>query len=190
MMNLRTERSEMLPSSFLGLQNRAPSTATSTSLLRAEDKGSIYTFSDNCSSDNDDNNYLDNDKFNSKYGSRLNMPSSQTPTDRNLNETRPTLKDNVRTYGKKKSSSSSSVSSKSSLSDPRRRQAASSTMPTADTNTPSGSPYQTNQPITFSPPSNDGYGAQLMKSNGNMFAGTNSICFVLFLSWWKYWLNW
>lgn len=180
MMNLRTERSEMLPSSFLGLQNRAPSTATSTSLLRAEDKSSIYTFSDNCSSDNDDNNYLDNDKLNNKYGSRLNMPSSQTPTDRNLNETRATIKDNVRTYGKKKSSSSSSASSKSSLSDPRRRQAASSTMPTADTNTPSCSPYQNIQPIAFSPPSNDGYGAQPTKSNGNMFAGTNSICFLIY----------
>lgn len=187
-MNLRTERSEMLPSSFLGLQSRAPSTATSTSLLRPEDKESIYTFSDNCSSDNDEQPFLEHDKVNSKYGTRLNMPS-HTPTDRNLNETvRPAFKDNIRTYGKKKPSASASASASSGSTGTRRRQqTASSTIPTTENSTPTYLPFPTNQPATdaFSPlpppASSDAFVAHPTNSNGSTFAGAlnlNSTTYV------------
>lgn len=157
----------MLPSSFLGLQSRAPSTATSTSLLRPEDKESIYTFSDNCSSDNDEQPFLEHDKLNSKYGTRLNMPSN-TPTDRNLNEpARSAFKDNVRTYGKKKPSSSAG-----SADTRRRQQTASSTIPTADNSTTSYSAFPLNQPGAFSPPpSSDAFASHPTNSNGSTFAG-------------------
>lgn len=177
-MNLQTERTELLPTSLLNLQSRSSTTVNSAaSLLSAEDKDSIYTFSDNCNSDND---FLDHDKYANKYGTRLNLNASShinstSMTDRNLNDTRNTaLKDTIRTYSKKKSSSSSSASSISNtfslMNDPRKiPTTTTTTMSSTEINT-SCSPFDNSIPLS---PTSDESNPQVLKPNGNFLAGTN-----------------
>lgn len=177
-MNLQTERTELLPTSLLNLQSRSSTTVNSAaSLLSAEDKDSIYTFSDNCNSDND---FLDHDKYANKYGTRLNLNASShinstSMTDRNLNDTRNTaLKDTIRTYSKKKSSSSSSSASSISntfslMNDPRKIPITTTTMSSTEINT-SCSPFDNSIPLS---PTSDESNPQVLKPNGNFVAGTN-----------------
>lgn len=118
-MNMHTERTEMLPTSLmnLGQNRRTNQTTASSAVISTED--SIYTFSDNCNSDNDESDTIDHERFTSKYVKLTSstvtesnqLPSSPFITDRNLNNTRNSaLKDSIRTYSKKRPPPTSTTS--------------------------------------------------------------------------------
>lgn len=116
---MHTERTEMLPTSLmnLGQNRRTNQTSASSAVISTED--SIYTFSDNCNSDNDESDTIDHERFTSKYVKLASstvtepnqLPSSPFITDRNLNNTRnSTLKNSIRTYSKKRPPPTSTTS--------------------------------------------------------------------------------
>lgn len=164
-MNVQTERTELLTG--LG-QNRSSTaasltTTTSTSLLSAEDKDSIYTFSDSCNSDNDEADF-DYDKFISNHICRVSgmdtTTSSSGGIDKNLNDTRSsTLKEPIRTYSKKSKTAS----------DPKKAPTTPMTPIVStrltDINTPSCSPLQS-LASQLSPPSDES-NSQMLKPNGS-----------------------
>lgn len=120
-MNVHTERTEMLPTSLMNLgQNRRTNpTTASSAVISTEITDSIYTFSDNCNSDNDESDTIDHERFTSKYVKLASstvtepnqLPSSPFITDRNLNNTRNSiLKNSIRTYSKKRPPPTSTTS--------------------------------------------------------------------------------
>lgn len=166
-MNLHTERTEqLLPTSLMNLGGQSRSSTTSTtatsalpSLHVAEDKDSIYTFS------NDESDFMDHSKFGSRLSSTVMNSNFPSTTDKNLNDTRNlALKESIRTYSKKKASSSVSRNN-------RNKKA-----PTQATNystTPSCSPLQSlSSPVPMSPMfSDESNNSQTQKSNGSAQTG-------------------
>lgn len=86
-MDVRTERTESLPSRSPGDSFKRGHT-TSPPITSTEDKDSIYTFSDNCKSDNDESRLSDIEKFAPK-NSRL--FDTEITSDNNSNNTRSLL---------------------------------------------------------------------------------------------------
>lgn len=174
-MNLHTERAELMPTSFHRSASRAAGSTTNASTtissLHADDKDSIYTFS------NDESDFMDNNgKFGSRLGSTvaMNATSFSSAMDRNLNETRNFgLKESIRTYSKKKASSSTSPAATGAVSS-RNERKRSSALATATTttysDTPSCSPLQSISSISLSPFSDES-NPQTFKSNGSTQIG-------------------
>lgn len=177
-MNLHTERPELLTSSFHSRStSRAAGSTTSASTtlpsLHADDKDSIYTFS------NDESDFMDN---NGKFGSRLGSTATMNATpfsvamDKNLNDTRNFgLKESIRTYSKKKASSSTSpaattVSAVSLRNERKRASALATATTTTYSDTPSCSPLQSMSSISLSPFSDES-NPQTFKSNGSAQIG-------------------
>lgn len=180
-MNLHTERAELLPTSFHRSTSRAAGSTTNASTtipsLHADDKDSIYTFS------NDESDFMDN---NGKFGSRLGSTSAMSTTpfasamDKNLNDTRNFgLKETIRTYSKKKASSSTSstatgVDSVSVRNERKRSSALATATTTTYSDTPSCSPLQSISSISLSPFSDES-NPQTFKSNGNALIDQSSV---------------
>lgn len=186
-MNLHSERTELLPTSFHRSTNRAAAGSTTNasttiqSHLHADDKDSIYTFS------NDESDFMDN---NGKFGSRLSsaattMNAFSSTMDKNLNDTRNfgLKSDSIRTYSKKKASSSTSPAAITSpaaaavntvsLRNERKRSltlAATTTTTTTYSDTPSCSPLQSLSSVPLSPFSDES-NPQSFKSNGSAQIG-------------------
>lgn len=178
-MNIHSERSEFLPTSYHRSSSRvAASTASSTiQSYHADDKDSIYTFS------NDESDFMDS---NGKFGSRLS--SSTTIMDKNLNDTRNYgLKASIRTYSKKKASSSTSLaaavatsSSHVSLRHERKRSTALAVPATTTySDIASCSPLQSMSSFPL-PSYTEDYSVQSFRSNGSSYIGKYSLVFFWF----------
>lgn len=174
-MNLHTERTEqLLPTSLMNLGGQSRSSTTPTtasselpSLHVAEDKDSIYTFS------NDESDFMDHSKFGSRLSSSVMNSNFSSTTDKNLNDTRNSaLKESIRTYSKKKASSS--------VSPRNNRYKKTPTLATNYSTTPSCSPLQLlSSSVPLSPMfSDESNNSQTQKSNGSAQTGKFACLFL------------
>lgn len=178
-MNLHSERSELLPTSFHRSSSRAAAGSTTNATtaiqsLHTDDKDSIYTFS------NDESDFMDN---NGKFGSRLSSAATinafSSTMDKNSNATRNFgLKESIRTYSKKKASSSTSpvsvtTAAANTVSSRKERKRSSTVVASTTTiysDTPSCSPLQSMSSVPLSPFSDES-NPQTFKLNGSAQIG-------------------